>query len=162
MMGISLKRFALLAILACAVLGGPARAAAPLAYAEDFAALAQDARERRVPILLAFMQKTCPYCARARRHLEPLQASAEWGGNAVMREVDVDSTARMRDFEGQWTTAQEFARRQGIRMVPTVIVFDDRGRPAAAPLVGIASDDFYSYYVVQALESGKSRVPAGD
>ena len=159
-MGIGLKRLGWVAILACALLAGPARAAAPLAYADDLAALAQEARERRVPILLAFMQRTCPYCARARRHLEPLQASAEWGNNAVMREVDVDSTARMRDFEGNWTTPQEFARRHGIRMVPTVIVFDGLGRPAAAPLVGIASDDFYSYYVAQALEAGKSKVSA--
>lgn len=161
MMGISLKRFWLVAILACAALTGPSLAAAPLAYADDLVVLGREARERHAPILLAFMQKTCPYCARARRHLEPLQASAEWGETALMREVDVDSTAPIRDFDGNWTTSQELARRYGIRMVPTIIVFDDGGGQAAKPLVGIASDDFYSYSVVQALEAAKSKVRAG-
>jgi thioredoxin-related protein len=125
-----------------------------LAAAEDLARVAQEARARRVPVLLAFMQRTCPYCARARRHLEPLRASPEWGTKAIMLELDVDSTARLRDFDGDWTTPRDFARRHGVRMVPTVIVFDGHGRPAADAIVGIASDDFYSYYIVQALEAG--------
>lgn len=154
MMGISLKRCWLAWILACAVLAAPARALAALALADDLARVGQEARERRVPVLLAFMQKTCPYCARARRHLEPLQASAEWSGRAIMLELDVDSGARLRDFDGRWTTPREFARRQGIRVVPTVIVFDGHGRAAAEPVLGIASDDFYSYYVEQALKLG--------
>jgi len=160
MMGIGLKRGWLAAILACAVIAGlapAAHAAPPLPLAEDLARVAADARERRVPVLLAFMQKTCPYCARARRHLEPLKASADWGTRAVMLEVDVDSTAPLRDFAGEWTPPRDFSRRHGIRMVPTVVVVDDQGRPAADPVVGIASDDFYTYYVVQALEHGSAR-----
>ena len=157
MIGISLKRCWLALILACTVLAAPARAVPALALAEDLARVGQEARERRVPVLLAFMQKTCPYCARARRHLEPLQASAEWSGRAIMLELDVDSNTRLRDFEGNWTTPREFARRFGIRVVPTVIVFDGHGRPAAEPLLGIASDDFYSHYVEQALKQSSAR-----
>jgi len=107
-----------------------------------------------VPVLLAFMQKTCPYCAKARRHLEPLQASAEWGGKALMREIDVDGTTEMRDFEGRLTTPRDFARAQGIRMVPTVMVFDDHGHRAGEPIVGLPTEDFYGFYVVRALEAG--------
>ncbi len=160
MAGIGLRRCWVLAILACALYASPARALTALPLADDLARLAQEARERRVPVLLAFMQKTCPYCARARRHLEPLQASAEWGPRAIMRELDVDSTAALRDFEGHWTTPRDFARRHGIRMVPTVIVFDDRGRPAADPVVGLMTEDFYGFYVVRALESGHARTNA--
>ncbi|HWI14370.1 MAG TPA: thioredoxin fold domain-containing protein [Burkholderiales bacterium] len=148
------------AILACVLVAGlapAARAAPPLPFAEDLARVATDARERRVPVLLAFMQKTCPYCARARRHLEPLRASAEWSNRAIMLEIDVDSTAPMRDFAGDWTTPRDFSRRHGVRMVPTLIVFDPLGSPAADPVIGIASDDFYTYYVVQALEKGRAK-----
>ena len=135
-------------------LAAPARAAAPLPFADDLARTAQTARERRIPVLLAFMQQTCPYCARARRQLEPLQASPEWSGKAIMLEVDVDSTAPLRDFDGRTTTPRDFARRHDIRMVPTVIVFDGRGRPAGERIVGIGLEDYYSFYVEQALEAG--------
>ncbi|MGE5523558.1 MAG: thioredoxin family protein [Rhodospirillaceae bacterium] len=161
MMGISWKRVWLLAILACAMMAGPVRAAAPLPMADDLARIAVEASERRVPVLLAFMQRTCPYCARARRHLEPLQASAAWSNQAIMLEIDVDSTERLRDFEGKLTTAQDFARRQGVRMVPTIIVFDQHGRVAADPVIGIASDDFYTYYVEEALKAAAAKVKRG-
>lgn len=148
----------LAAILACAVLAAPAQAQDALAPADDLARVAREARDRRVPVLIAFMQQACPYCARARRHLEPLQASAEWRGKAIMLELDVDSTARLRDFAGEWTTPRDFARRHRIRMVPTVIVFDERGRPAAEAVVGIASDDYYGYYVEQALKRSSASI----
>ena len=160
MMGISLKRGWLDVILACAMLAGLAalaHAAPPLPHADDLARVAAEARKRHVPVLLAFTEETCPYCVRARRHLAPLQASAEWGPRAIMREIDVESTARLRDFQGEWTTPRDFARRYGIRTVPTVIVFDAQGRPAADPVVGITSDDYYTFYVVQALEKATGR-----
>lgn len=148
----------MLLILACTLLAAPASALPSLPVTDDLAAVLREAQGRRVPVLLAFMQKTCPYCAKARRHLEPLQASAEWGSKALMREIDVDSIVGMRDFEGRLTTPRDFARAQGIRMVPTIMVFDDRGRRAAEPVVGLLTEDFYSHYIVQALEAGYAQV----
>lgn len=106
------------------------------------------------------MQKTCPYCARARNHLEPLRAGAEWGRNAIMLEIDVDSPARLRDFDGRWTTPRDFSRRLGIRMVPTVMVFDAEGRVAAEPVVGLAIEDFYTAYLERALETAAAKIAA--
>ena len=48
-------------------------------------------------------------------------------------------------------------RRFGIRSVPTVIVFDTLGVPAAAPVIGLASGDFYGAYLEQAIEAGLSK-----
>ena len=131
--------------------------AAALVPTDDLARLAQDARERRAPILLAFMQQHCPYCAKARRYLEPVAASG-WGGKAILREIDVDSTAALRDFEGRPTTAREFARRHGVRVVPTLLVFDADGRVIADPVRGIAVEDFYAATIDRALETGYAAV----
>lgn len=155
-----LTRCWVLLILACAALANPAPGRAALPMTHDLEALLREAQVQRVPVLLAFMQKDCPYCARARRHLGPLLASAEWGGRALMREIDIDSTMRMRDFEGRLTTPRDFARAQGIRMVPTIMVFDDHGRRAGEPVVGLLTEDFYSAYIVQALEAGYTQVTA--
>lgn len=152
-----MKRCWMAVILACAMLVPFSGSYAALGAADDLARAGEQARERGTPVLLAFMQKTCPYCARARRHLEPLQASA-WGGKAIMLEVDIDSTQRLRDFDGRWTTARELARRHGVRLVPTVIVFDGYGRPAADPVRGLPTEDFYTFNLERALETAHGKM----
>jgi thioredoxin-related protein len=143
-----------LLILACAF-AAPGAHAGPLPLASNLAEAARMAREQRVPVLIAFTLKTCPYCAAARRdYLEPMHVSEKWRGKAIMLELQLDGPQALRDFAGNVTTARDFARRFSIRSVPTVIVFDDSGKPAATPLVGLSSGDFYSLYLEQAVEAG--------
>ena len=145
-------------ILACAFVA-PAVPAEPLPLVSDLEAAAHTAREKRVPVLIAFTLITCPYCAIARRdHLEPMRVSEKWRDKAIMLELQLDGAQYLRDFNGHATTAREFARRFAVRSVPTVIVFDDNGTPAATPLVGLSSGDFYSLYLEQAVESGLIRM----
>lgn len=140
-------------ILACTL--APVALAEPLPLATDLAAAARKAREHRVPILIAFTLTTCPYCTTARRdHLEPMYVSEQWRYKAIMLELQLDGAQPLRDFAGNTTTAREFARKFAVRSVPTVIVFNDSGKPTATPLVGLSSGDFYSLYLEQAVEAG--------
>jgi thioredoxin-related protein len=133
----------------------PATAAEPLRIADDLQADAKLAREQGVPVLLAFMLTTCPYCTIARRdYLVPMQASEQWRGKVIMREVVLDSANTISDFAGESLTAREFAKRYGIRSVPTVIVFDGGGAQVTQPLVGVSASDFYGLYLEQAIEAG--------
>lgn len=142
------------AILACvflpAVAGGD-----ELRAADDLAALASAARERRVPIMIAFTQASCTYCERAKRdYLAPMHASPEVRETVIIREVELDSGPELRDFDGRTVTRREFARRYEVKRVPTVIVVDDRGKPLSAAIVGLLADDFYRLYLEQAIEEG--------
>lgn len=143
-------------ILACTLASSAATVYAdPLPLATDLAQAVRTAREQRIPILIAFTLKNCPYCATARRdHLEPMRASEKWRDKAIMLELQIDGPQPLRDFAGGVTTARDFARRFEVRRVPTVIVFNDSGKPTATPLVGLSSGDFYSLYLEQAVESG--------
>ena len=149
-------------ILACAcAAAAPAAALAAdgLRAADDLQATLKLARDQRAPVLLAFMLTTCPYCAIARRdYLVPMQASEQWRGKVIIREVVLDAGGTIRDFSGNTVTAREFAKRYGIRSVPTVIVFDGSGGQANQPLVGLASSDFYGLYLEQAIEAGLLRM----
>lgn len=87
-----------------------------------------------------------------------MQNSAELRDKVIIREVDVDSGASLRDFEGQTTSQSEFSKRYQVKRVPTVIVMDDRGKPAASPIVGLGSADFYALYLQQAIEEGLIRM----
>jgi thioredoxin-related protein len=148
-------RVGLAVILTC---GLPAFAAS-LPMADDLAAAGREARELRVPILVVFTLRTCPYCAAAKRdYLEPMHASAQWRRKVIVREIEVDSRQPMRDFAGQPTTQREFAGKQEVKRVPTVIVFDDEGKRAATPIVGLMSSDFYGLYLEQSIDAGLTRV----
>ena len=149
-------------ILACAVLaaawpGAGAQAALPVV--SDLAAVARLAREQRVPIFVAFTLKECPYCARARReYWTPMHDSTAWRAKMRMAEIVLDGEPALRDFSGATTTVRAFAQRFNVRHVPTVIVFDAQGEPAAEPVVGLAIADFYGAYLERAIEQGLAKV----
>lgn len=148
------SRFCYCLIVACGVLF-TAPAGAQLQAAGNLAQAAASAHTQRVPVLIAFMEQSCPYCRVAQRdHLLPLQADPRWRDRVLIREVDVDSDAGLRDFGGNTTTHRDFAREHGVRRVPTLIVFDADGKAAAAPIIGLLTEDFYRLYIEQAIEAG--------
>ena len=150
-------------ILACACLATVAQSvhSEPLPVVSDLEAAAKLAREQRIPVFVAFTLKRCPYCYTARRdYWAPMNGSDKWRGKVIMVELEIDGASALRDFEGKATTPRDFARRFGIRSVPTVMVFDARSAPAASPLVGLASGDFYALYLEQAIEAGLKKMRA--
>lgn len=149
-------RFCLI-ILACA----STPAAAQLTTAEDLSQLAAEARSKRAPVLIAFMQQSCPYCAVARRdYLLPLQNDPQWRDRVLIREIHVDRGTPLRDFSGAATTHRDFSRNLKVRRVPTLIVFDGAGQAVAQPLVGLGLEDYYRLYIEQSIEAGLTRMRA--
>lgn len=143
------------AILACAPAASGTSTPDALRPADDLVATARQARTGGVPILLAFTETGCPYCARARNdYLLPLQASAHYGRKVVIREVDVHGAGTLRGFTGEEVTRAAFARRYRISKVPTVIVVDYDGNPLAPPVVGLLGEDFYQSYLEHAIDAG--------
>ncbi len=130
-----------------------------LQQADDLAQVAAEARAKRVPVMVAFLQQSCPYCAIARRdHLLPLQADPRWRERVLIRVVETDRGTALRDFSGNPTTHQAFARSLDVRTVPTLIVFDGSGNPVGSPLTGLLTRDFYQLYIEQSIESGLARM----
>jgi thioredoxin-related protein len=152
-------RFWITAILACAAAAAAAQSAGELRLAGDLAAVARQAREQRIPVMLAFTQAGCKYCDAARRdYLVPMNRSAKLRDKVIILEVDIDSESKLRDFEGQPVTHREFSQRYQVKKVPTVIVMDDGGRPVASPIVGLIAEDFYRLYLQQAIDEGLIRM----
>ena len=134
-------------------------AAAQLIAAENLAATAAEARAQRVPVLIAFMQESCPYCAVARRdYLTALQNDPRWKNRVLIREIETDRSIALRDFSGAVTTHREFARAHEVRRVPTLIAFDADGQRVSPPIIGLLADDFYRLYIEQAIEAGITKM----
>jgi thioredoxin-related protein len=140
-------------------LTGPAQAMDSLVQAKNFHADARAATQRQVPILVLFTSPTCPYCERAKReYLVPMHLDPSYHGRVVIREVNVDSTARLIGFDGKPTTEGAFARANKVSIVPTVMVFDPRGAATSEAIVGLLIADYYFGYLEAAIDEGMRKM----
>lgn len=150
----------LLALPALAALAAPQ--AAPLAAVPDagsFAADAQTARERRVPILVFYTREDCPWCAYARRnHLNALANGEANAQRVLVREIDVGGDRPLTDFSGRTTTHAKFARARRVKLTPTLDFLDDRGMRLVEPIVGVRLPDYYGTYIDRAIEESLAKL----
>lgn len=83
-------------------------------------------------------------------------------GNAtqkpLIRQIEVNGTIAMRDFNGRTVTHAEFASRYKIKIAPVVMFFDAKGEMLTTPLVGAMIPDFYGAYFDAALAEAKSKL----
>lgn len=111
-----------------------------------------------MPLLLFFDREECPFCERAlREYLVPFSRD-EWKNRALFRQVEIDRTLPVRDFDGTVTTHQALAARYGISLSPTVLIVDAQGRAMAEPIVGLLTVDFYGAYIQNALAHASARL----
>ncbi|WP_449413827.1 thioredoxin [Pandoraea soli] len=134
------------------------QAQATLPLATDFAAHARRAASLDAPLIVLVSLRDCVYCGPIRqRELAPLVR----GGKYEVREIGMDSTAPVREFDGSTTTGVAWARAHGVKVSPTVLFLDTSGRPVADPLIGAGLPDFYGAYLDDAIARGRAQLRAG-
>lgn len=116
----------------------------PVSLPEVAAAAAQQGE----PLVLLISLAGCPYCELVRRnYLLPAreQGVAAWQLNMG------DRLRPLIGFDGQAIHAAEQISRWKVRLAPTVLFLDPKGRELAERLRGIASVDFYGAYLDERL-----------
>lgn len=142
----------ILACLAALIVAAPA--CAQMTRAHDLAADARVAARRHIPLLVLFSQAGCPWCERVRQEfLLPMQRNPEYRAKVMMREVGIDDAGALIDFSGKATTQSEFSQRYRVSMTPTVVMFSPGGVALGEPLVGLASADYYGYFLDQRIDA---------
>ena len=123
-----------------------------LPIAEDLVADSYHAAEASLPILLLYTASYCHYCATVKADVYfPMNDDPDARARVVLREIQVDSSAPIREFSGNQLNHREFAKIRGITIVPTLEVVDEQGEPLTEPLVGSGVRDFYGFYVEQGI-----------
>ena len=159
-----------LGILACAtaLAAAPAMAQTPnpatrpatqnsLTEVRDLAADAKLAGARGVPLLVLYSRDDCNWCERVRReHLGPL--SRDPATPAVIRELHMDRTTPMIDFQGRRTTSADFSRDMKARFAPTVMFHGPDGANLAESIVGFRLADFYGSYLQSAIADSQQQL----
>lgn len=147
----------LLAIVACSI--APAFAEVGVPVARDLQKDAALARDKNGVVLVVFAGEHCSYCETVlNEFLIPMSRNAEYQSKVVMRKVELSSYQEMKDFRGGKTPHRRFAGDSGVRMVPTVMVFDTAGKLLAKPVVGLGTIDYYGESLDQAIDKGVAKV----
>lgn len=134
---------------------------AALPALQDARAAAEPAVKAGQPLVVLFSMPGCVYCPEVRNnYLAPMarEASSRPGSVAEVREVDITSSAMLKDFDGRMVEAKEFSRRYKVKATPTVLMLDERGRPLAQALVGSGMAGFYGAYLESALETARQSI----
>jgi len=138
-----------------------AASAEGLPYVKDFTVEGKAARARQLPILVLFMSPQCHYCERVlQEFLLPMTRNADYKTKVIMRQIDIGSNAKLRDFNGVMTTQRQFAKARQIQLVPTVKLFDGQGNELTEPIVGLLTVDFYGGYLDNAIDDALARIKA--
>jgi len=145
------------AILTC----GVTLARAQVPWARDLKQDAAAARAVHGVVLLIFVGTECSYCETALNDfLIPMSGNANYLAKVVMRRVDSSGFRDLKDFRGRKMSHRQFSGDQGVRLTPTVRVFDSTGREVAKPVIGITTPDYYGYYLDEAIDQGVAKVRA--
>ena len=150
-------------ILACfAAPCAQARDSAEVPIAQDFAADAQEAGARGVPIMIVFGSRNCPYCLLLNRDfLQPMRRNPEYENKVIMRRVNIHSNAALRGFSGKMTSHAAFGKEHGIKLTPTIKWFDAAGNELTEPLVGISTPDYFGGFLDQRIDQALAKVRGG-
>ena len=128
----------------------------------DLARDGRGAAQRGVPVVILFSLPNCTYCAVVRRnYLVPLTQEGAVRERPVVRETDMASATPLRGFGNEPSSGKELAARYKIRVAPSVLVLDGRGRLLAPVLEGGDVAGMYGAYLDAALAAAHSALAGG-
>lgn len=136
--------------------GAPAAAAGLLPGAVDLAATGRAIASDGAPLVVLYSQDNCGWCDRARSQLVPMSRQPDIG--ARFAQIDIDRASPLTDFAGRSTTHGRFARDEGIRFTPMLVIYGPSGERLTEPLVGMGAIDFYAQQVAQAIGEARARL----
>jgi thioredoxin-related protein len=153
-------RILTLSVLLVPVFACAAASTTPLAV--DLQADGRLARETGRPVLVFFMSSSCPYCEEVRSlYLDPMVRSGSHDDRLIIRMVDINSAAPLRDFAGNRIGHDRFASDHGASFTPVLKFFDDQGKELVPELLGYTSPDFYLFYLEQAIDRSVAALRSG-
>ncbi|MEZ0121162.1 MAG: thioredoxin family protein [Candidatus Reddybacter sp.] len=130
--------------------------------ASDFEQDGQIARSRNAAILLYFSAPDCRYCMKLEEAvLKPMLRSGDYDKQVLLRKVDWRSPATVVGFSGQRISLHSLAEHYAVKVAPTLVFIDPRGREVAPRILGFQSADFFWYYLDQNIKQSRIEVGRG-
>jgi len=149
------RRALLLALTSLANLAKAKESSLP--KTKDLRQLAAQQTNVKNPIVLLASLPGCPFCEMVRRsYLLPYKE--EFGVQSW--QLDTTDHEALIDFSGKMTSPAAWLRTLKIKVTPTVLFLDSKGREIAPRLEGASVPDFYGAYLDERLEKARKKLAA--
>ena len=133
-----------------------------LPVVKDFKIEAKISDRKQAPIMVLFMSNSCPYCERVlQEFLLPMQRDHLYDNKVILRQIEINSQDTLIDFNGKTTTQSAFASNYKIWAVPTIVLFDSKGK-VLDKIVGLLTVDYYLAYLDTAIDESQAKIKAGN
>jgi thioredoxin-related protein len=135
---------------------------AALPAADDLARDGQVALSQGEPLVILFSLPGCSYCETVRRnYLLPISKDGKAVHGPMVREADMSSAVPLRGIDGEASSGKALAKQYGIRVAPSVLLIDGRGRRLAPVLEGGDMAGMYGAYLEDRLANARRALDEG-
>ena len=124
-----------------------------LPLAADLRSEVEIARKQGGPLVIIYSRRDCKYCETVKRdYLKPLINNPRYRDHVLIRQINQDGDAALRDFQGNPTNHTAFTASEKVKLVPVVAFYGPNGRRLADPITGARLPDFYQSYLEEAVD----------
>lgn len=117
------------------------------------------ARAQKLVILIEFASDTCDYCRLLEESfLKPMSINQEYSKKVIIRSLPLDGDRSFIGFQGELTSASQFASKYGVEVTPTMVFLDANGNQLSENLVGIWSLDYFGSYIDERIDIAREKV----
>ena len=159
---IPFKAWLLAPLLFAALVGHPQAGEQDSSRMVSVTDLRQEARiaeANNLVLVLEFSSEFCGYCRKLENlFLLPMQRNPDYGNKVLIRSVSLDNYEYLIDFDGNFITTGEFARKYAVSVTPTLLFLDSDGQELSKKLVGIWSEDFYGGYIDNRIDEARNNL----
>lgn len=100
-----------------------------------------------------YSSDSCPWCVALKNEQLSPRIKSKQAPNLLIVEFNADSRVTF-NFPAQGRkTAKQWAQSQGYRLMPTLVMLNERALPLGDPLVGYSSPDFYAAYLEERIKA---------
>jgi len=115
-----------------------------LVIIKDARDVAQLAESRNLPILIMFGTDECPYCELLKEEfLIPMIISGDYTDKILLREAYVEAGASIINFSGKEVTIDDFISQYEVRLFPTMVFVDSKGKQLVEKIIGITTPSLF-------------------
>ena len=105
-------------------------------------------RSSNAVIVLYFAAPDCRYCMKLEEAvLKPMLRSGDYDKQVILRKVNWRSPAIVVGFSGQQISLHNLAVHYAVKVTPTLVFVDLRGREVAPRILGFQSAEFFWFYL---------------
>jgi len=127
--------------------------------AQNLQQIAQQARERNLPVLLVFAADHCPYCELLEEEiLKPMLISGNYNDRVLIYQLNLDDGTQIIDFDGNKVYVSDVTTRYDVFVTPTMLFIDNQGNELDERILGINTIEMFGGLVDDAIDVSLSKL----